>query len=139
MFELGILVGFKCNFKCSHCITNSSPSRTDSVTEKEIFLIVDEIIRNKSLINRIIFSGGEPTLEINKIEKILRELTANKIDIDIAMVSNGSFLFSQALTNRVLALSGLKHINLSIDEFHEENKSIPVEKILEFNDCLNFF
>ncbi len=66
---LHIIPGYYCNFTCAHCATNSGPNKTIHLNANELEIIKQNI--NDYLFEKIIFSGGEPTFYINKINTIL--------------------------------------------------------------------
>ena len=57
---LQINIGYKCNQACSHCHVNSSPLRTEMMSE-EILKIIPKIIYKYS-IKTLDITGGAPEL-----------------------------------------------------------------------------
>ena len=50
---------FKCNLMYRHCFVSAGPNRTEEMTYKQIALAIDNSYKN---VDRIWFSGGEPTI-----------------------------------------------------------------------------
>ena len=77
---LQINIGYKCNQACKHCHVNSSPSRTEMMSEK-ILDLIPKII-NKFKIKTLDITGGAPEMNPNfkKLVLSLRNQNINIID-----------------------------------------------------------
>ena len=77
---LQINIGYKCNQACKHCHVNSSPSRTEMMSD-EIIDLIPKII-SKYQIKNLDITGGAPELhpKFKKLILSLRNLEVNIID-----------------------------------------------------------
>ncbi len=77
---LQINIGYKCNQACKHCHVNSSPSRTEMMSEK-ILDLIPKII-NKFKIKTLDITGGAPEMNphFKKLVLSLRNQNINIID-----------------------------------------------------------
>ena len=75
---LQINIGYKCNQACSHCHVNSSPLRTEMVSE-EIINLIPKII-SKYNIKTLDITGGAPELH-PKFKNLILSLRNQDVDI----------------------------------------------------------
>ena len=87
---LQINIGYKCNQACSHCHVNSSPLRTEMMSE-EILKIIPKIIY-KYGIKTLDITGGAPELHPHFKNLIL---SLSKLDIDIIDRCNLTIFFEK--------------------------------------------
>ncbi len=117
MDSLTILVGFSCPLRCGHCSVRLNPVRK-SLTEGEIRLLI-RTVRGLSP-RRIHFSGGEPALYIDTINRI----TAAHPDpgsLSVLVTTSGYFAESVERAEKVLAsINNLSRVRMSCDRFHQE-------------------
>ncbi len=121
--EMGVVVGYKCNFRCKHCVTLRN--KTPSLTAGEKHRLIHTINRHNP--RSLLFVGGETTLYIETINEILsgmRALACTKIKI----TTNG--YFSATINSAVETLKAIKKLNavqLSYDRFHSAH--MPIHKV----------
>ena len=75
---LQINIGYKCNQACKHCHVNSSPSRTEMMSE-EILNLIPKIIK-KFKIKTLDITGGAPEMNPN-FKKLVLSLKNQNINI----------------------------------------------------------
>jgi len=75
---LQINIGYKCNQACKHCHVNSSPTRTEMMSE-EILDLIPKII-NKFNIKNLDITGGAPEMNPN-FKKLILSLKNQHINI----------------------------------------------------------
>ena len=75
---LQINIGYKCNQACKHCHVNSSPSRTEMMSE-EILNLIPKIIK-KFNIKTLDITGGAPEMDPN-FKKLVLSLKNQNINI----------------------------------------------------------
>lgn len=123
---------FKCDLKCRHCFVSAGPDRTEEMTMEQIVLAIDNSYEN---CDRIWFSGGEPTVALEKLLYGLK-YAKNKKDMfgfpqKICVQTNGNFAKTQQVAIKYLAQfyrHGANEIDItSNDIFHFEqmNNDIP--------------
>lgn len=89
----------KCHGKCSHCMINASPEG-EHMSMDTFYKSLEFIERQDPLC--LIISGGEPTEHPNVCEMVNAAKRSGRMDV--TLVSNGHFLFNQALTEKILEL-----------------------------------
>ena len=75
---LQINIGYKCNQACKHCHVNSSPLRTEKMSD-EIISLIPKII-DKYKIKTLDITGGAPELH-PKFKHLITSLNNKKVDI----------------------------------------------------------
>lgn len=128
--NLGIILSRKCNFRCAHCITLSSPGVTDFPLKYEITkLLKDAAELSKERIGPkvISFSGGEPFLYMRP----LCEYTsiASDYGFKTEIVTNCFWARSKSKAeDLVKKFNHVTRIDISTDLRH--SKFIPEERII---------
>lgn len=120
--SLAVLVGYKCNFACAHCIT---AGKTGALSETDNKRIVSAIERYG--IRELHFVGGEPSLFVEAINKVLSRLSSlDKIKVRIT--TNGSFARTISEAEGLLQrFKKIDFLELSYDKFHK--KFLPEKNI----------
>lgn len=122
MDKFAVVLGYRCNFKCAHCIVGDKKGTGLTAAEKE--LVAGTVRRSGA--GNLLFVGGEPTLYIPDMNEIVSKL-GNSLP-NIRMTTNGHFAKSKAAAVKVLRrIPGLSGVNLSYDSLHE--KFLPEENI----------
>jgi len=75
---LQINIGYKCNQACKHCHVNSSPLRTEKMSNEMISLIPKIIEKYK--IKTLDITGGAPELH-PKFKNLITSLNTKQVDI----------------------------------------------------------
>lgn len=117
---LGFALFRKCNANCEVCCFESSPSCKERLDKNLIKEYIDSAVGDEKLQN-ISFTGGEPFLEYN----LLLELTeyATEKGFNVNLITNCFWANTKEIAiERLAALKkkGLKRMNVSFDEFHNE-------------------
>jgi len=124
---------FRCDLQCRHCFASAGPDRTEEMTVEQISLAIDNSFEN---CYRMWFSGGEPTVALEKLLYGL-EYSKKKKEIfgfpkKICVQTNGNFAKTKRDAVKHLAQfyrHGANEIDItSNDTFHFEqmDKNIPV-------------
>ena len=104
VYEIDILLNFKCNFRCVYCY--SAAGRSDTVlTWEKVEPLLDFLFSPRHAAEkpyRINFSGGgEPTLSFDMIRRITESVEKRSAlsghRYELAMVTNGSLLTSEII------------------------------------------
>lgn len=132
-----VLLTLKCNSKCDHCYLEAGPERTESMPMPLRKRVIDEVARNK--IREIAFSGGEPTVEMDKLIDTLKHTSETHqrtgYPKKIWLQTNAYFLrgcdeneikekleaLKYAGANRLSIGSGDSYHDIGIDELHKIN------------------
>ena len=100
----------KCNLNCMYCHNKEYNNKNDDMTTLEILQLITKL-KEVYGINKVLLTGGEPTLN-KDLYRIIENLTSQNIKVD--MVTNGLLLTPNMIEK--LETSGLKRIRISIDE-----------------------
>lgn len=123
----GLIYTYKCNCECEMCGLNCSPSRTEKMTLQEAKSYVDASFDND--IYSFGITGGEPLLYKDEVFEILR-YASNKGARRMTLTTNcfwAESMESAYAVMKKLKQSGLSHMTISYDEFH--NQYIPIQRI----------
>ena len=85
--NLYIKVTDMCNGKCSVC-SNHGNEKNSSIDYQKLKYVI-EYLDSKNLINRIGITGGEPFLDINKLNRVLNTIFEAKKDAVVTINTNG--------------------------------------------------
>ncbi len=108
----------KCNFRCQYCM----PADGITLTARDKLMTLEErktmlSIFSKLGINKLRFTGGEPTLSKDLVTLI--DFASNELNIkSIGITTNGSLLNTRSLGD--LKRAGLTSINVSLDSLSPE-------------------
>jgi len=122
METLVITLGYKCNFRCEHCIVGKKTEI--GLTEREKELIAESVCRYGT--KHVLFVGGEPTLYVEDMNDIISRFEAVKPEL--RMTTNGHFAQTREKAMAVLeSIPKLSGVNLSYDSLHA--KFLPEKNI----------
>lgn len=126
--EINIVLGYNCNYRCTHCVNDSGPGHTEyDFSDQDLFRIQETFETGQ--FKRILFSGGEPTLYIETINKILRLPSVLNILPEVEIVTNGWFGRTSKVTENILSkLDRLDHLCMSYDVFHGSESQLDAAK-----------
>ena len=71
--SLNVLITRACNLSCSFCYMQNRNAKNDLTTE-QLSRKIKTVIKNKPSVDTLIFSGGEPLMRKNDIQKIVLSL-----------------------------------------------------------------
>lgn len=148
--ELAIQLGLNCNFSCNHCLNSSYPGNRTSEFNESDFTLVSKSIETTPNIGSISFTGGEPLLYIEWIEricafadsisgrKIRKTLTTNaslasslkprlaKLNLDGVLVSfdtpHKKFIGNEEISNQIDALKDICPLVEITSTFHHRTE-----------------
>ncbi|WP_048099653.1 radical SAM/SPASM domain-containing protein [Candidatus Acidianus copahuensis] len=121
VLEPTLLLTYDCNFDCAYCFQKSFRQKggvRDEVIKGFVNYIRKRINGRKV---RVTFFGGEPLLQIKKIEEISQQL--KDLDYSFSVVTNGSLLTPSVL-DRLMSI-GLSHVQITLDgpkEIHDKRR-----------------
>lgn len=116
---LNLILTYRCNFRCSHCLANCSPERTETMTDERARRYIDAAAQGHC--SRMIgYTGGEPFLYYDRM-LLLMKYTYNTYGIAGGAVTNCFWaetpLIAEKMINE-LRDSGLRSLVVSLDQFH---------------------
>jgi len=114
---LGVYITNKCNIRCAHCCTDSSP---DSQTLLNVMELQDSIKESfiYSNIKAIHVSGGEPFLKLRLLQLLGQQVQSLGLSYAINTNAFWAHSISQA-SNVINGIPGLSQLIISSDEYHE--------------------
>ncbi|HEC79078.1 MAG TPA: radical SAM protein [candidate division WOR-3 bacterium] len=107
--SLEILLTYKCNLKCNHCLYGTIPGEGNEMLTEEILNIAAQMEKEKIFF--VAFSGGEPTLH-KDFFVLLEEFSRRKIEIGL---STNGILLNQIKFIKRLERFNIKSFNISIE------------------------
>ena len=134
--NLAFIVTDKCNLDCAHCLRGNKYN--NDISDDAIIKTLQQV----SGVGNLAINGGEPTLAIEKIEKIISYVIENHISIDEFTVTINGTIYSEKLLELLEQINNYiekDDINaffaISIDDYHfDEIKRLGITK--EFKENL---
>lgn len=111
-----VTVGYKCNSNCKMCVVGSKDKQNNNATTQEVKDILSEGRKNK--VDRVEFSGGEPTIrkDIIQLVTFAKAIGYKKIGVS----TNGI-----ALSNNIFCKKLIKAgVNIFTISLHASNETI---------------
>lgn len=116
--DLAIEVTQRCNLNCDHCLRGCS--RNVNVSHE----VIDKTLDNYEYISNILFTGGEPTLNVEAISYTIDQIKSRGIGVGSFYIVTNGVNFSKELVWKLLEFyaycSEKEYCGLcvSVDEFH---------------------
>jgi MoaA/NifB/PqqE/SkfB family radical SAM enzyme len=126
--NLTLLLTYRCNLLCRHCISDCGPARTEGMTFDQAVEYIDRAVEAID-VDVVGYTGGEPFLRYPLLRRLM-DYAHGKYGIAQGVVTNGSWAIRPELARRRLAelhKCGLRALTLSCDGFHLE--WMPVERL----------
>lgn len=117
---LGFTLFRKCNANCDICCFESSPSCKERLDKELIKRYIDSAVGDENL-QSISFTGGEPFLEYNLLLELVEYATEKGFNVNL--ITNCFWANTKEIAIERLAVlkkKGLKRMNVSFDQFHNE-------------------
>jgi MoaA/NifB/PqqE/SkfB family radical SAM enzyme len=127
LINMGLLMTYRCQVACSHCLVSAGPHRKEEIALEEALDWVEQVAkyRNGHIWN-LSLTGGEPFCCLEKLKKVVE--FATELGLSVSVVSNAFWAENPREAILVLReLKGLKHIRFSYDAYHQ--RVIPFEKV----------
>ncbi|MDR2178544.1 MAG: radical SAM protein [Treponema sp.] len=121
LYHGGIMVNYRCNAACRHCLYACSPTRGAGYAGRKTMREICAVLRRGG-IGSVHVGGGEPFLNIEGLLMAVRELAAAGISLDY-VETNGFWaadVKEARETLRALAGEGVHSLCVSLDPFHAE-------------------
>ena len=119
----------RCNLCCPHCSRGDAQNLT--ISEK----IIDTMLSQTLSITDLVITGGEPLLEIDKLEYFVNSLKRHNVPIfRICIITNGTILDERVpkILKSYLLRNPSSFVNLEVsnDAFHDR---------LQSSRCVSFY
>ena len=127
-YSLGMIVTGKCNMDCAMCL-HGKKDPTDMSDE-----IIEKTLEQTKSIGTLSICGGEATLVIDRLEKIITYIIEHKIPLDEFTVTINGSIYSEELLRLLDEINnyiGEKTVNalfaISLDKYHlDEIKKLNI-------------
>ena len=125
--NLGLLITYRCQVACPHCVIRAGPARKEQMRFDEIRSWIEQAAAyREGQIKAVCFTGGEPFYDTEMLKAALR-VTAS-CGLLATVVTNAFWAESPERAVAVLKdLSELEIISVSADAYHQA--SIPFERV----------
>ena len=125
--NIGLLMTFKCQVQCPHCIIEAGPHRTEEMSFDEVSDWIDQIVAYRNgHIQVLSLTGGEPFYNIKTLEAITNY--AGEQGLLVSAVTNAFWAASlEAAVYLLEKLPALQMIQISTDVYHQQ--SIPFMRV----------
>jgi MoaA/NifB/PqqE/SkfB family radical SAM enzyme len=135
--NIGLLMTYKCQVQCPHCIIQAGPHRTEEISLEDAYDWIRQISAYRfGFIKVLSLTGGEPFFNIQRL-KLISDY-AKEQDLYVSAVTNGYWASTLEKAIQILdSLPSLMMLQISTDKYHQQ--SIPFERVknamLACNQC----
>ena len=125
--NIGIVVTYKCQVACPHCIIEAGPHRKEEIQLNDAFNWIKQIANyRKGYIKVLSLTGGEPFYDIKKLSALSSFGESN--GLIVSAVTNAFWAVSPKKAVETLKnLPAIKMMAISADAYHQ--KDIPFERV----------
>ena len=125
--NVGLIMTYKCQVTCPHCILEAGPHRTEELKLQDAFDWIKQIADYRNgYIKVLSLTGGEPFYNLHTLEKIAK--FGEACGLIVSAVTNAYWAKTPEKAVRILKrLSAIKMLAISTDVHHQE--SIPFENV----------
>ena len=116
----GIMVNYRCNAACRHCLYACSPVRRPGYITKEKIREICSLLK-KGHIGSVHIGGGEPFLDFEGLLEVVRCLNSSGIRLDY--IETNAFWANNSIRDEYITAlvdEGVRALCISIDPFHAE-------------------
>jgi hypothetical protein len=127
--SLGVILSYQCSNECRHCLYACSPAWNDWMDTETLEAVLSGVAKHRLFLTGIHFSGGEPFLRPDLLERAVSSAVRLGLPIDYAE-TNAFWCNDDAKTEEVLLrmqAAGLPAILVSASPFHSE--FVPLERV----------
>lgn len=135
--NIGLVVTYKCQVTCPHCIIEASPHRKEKMLLNDALNWIRQIANYRNgYIKVLSLTGGEPFYNMENLKKIAT--FGEKHGLIVSVVTNAFWAFTREKAVNILKkIPAIKMLAISTDVYHQ--KSIPFRRvknaILAANEC----
>ena len=125
--NIGLMMTYRCQAACPHCVVGAGPHRTEEVSLEEALGWISQMAAYRDgHIAALSLTGGEPFCCFEKLKQTTRH--AAQLGMIVTTVTNGFWATTVSEAVSVLAgLEGLKMIGISADPHHQA--FIPFDRV----------
>ena len=124
---MSLVITYKCQIQCSHCIMNAGPSRKEIIPIRDAMDWIGQISDYANGHVKVLsITGGEPFYDLNFLEKIIK--FANGCGLIINVVTNAFWAKTKEDASNILKKFPMINVlAISTDIYHQ--KYISIERI----------
>ena len=125
--NIGLIVTYKCQVACPHCIIEAGPDRKEETRLDDAFNWMNQIADYRNgYIKVLSLTGGEPFYDIEKL-KALSSFGEQK-GLLVSAVTNAFWALTPQKATKILKeLPSIKMLAISADVYHQKN--IPFQRV----------
>jgi len=125
--NIGMVVTYKCQVACPHCIIEAGPHRKEEVKLDDASKWIEQIANYRNgYIKVLSLTGGEPFYDLNKLAAL--SSFGEKKGLFVSAVTNAFWASTPKIAvNTLKNLSAIKMMAISSDAYHQ--KCIPFERV----------
>jgi len=125
--NIGLIVTYKCQVACPHCIIEAGPHRKEEMTLHDALDWIHQIAGYKNgYIKVLSLTGGEPFYDKEKLKKLVTFGEENGLIVSV--VTNAFWASTPKEAVKILQeLSAIKMLAISADVYHQV--AIPFERV----------
>ena len=124
----GLILGYRCQSKCQHCLYGCGPHRLDGKPTIDELMGILDLLEETAPTARYHLGGGEPFLDVALLATAILEMHNRRLLLDYVETNAGWATNEEHAreTFSELAAWGLKCVLVSVSPFHAQH--IPFEK-----------
>ena len=108
-----------CNMKCSYCFENVQESKlNEEVSIKLVDFLKMQLINKKIKVFNVVWFGGEPLLELNKINELSKQFIEickqNNISYKSSVITNG-ILLNKETAKMLVNTCNIEYVQITLD------------------------
>lgn len=125
--NIGLVVTYKCQVACSHCIIEAGPNRKEEVQLDDAFKWIEQIADYRNgYIKVLSLTGGEPFYDLNKLAAL--SSFGEEKGLFVSAVTNAFWASTlEKAVNTLEDVPSIKMMAISADAYHQ--KVIPFERV----------
>lgn len=126
--DLGLILSYRCQCRCAHCIYNCGPGWQDWIAKHEITSALRSALNFGSPF-QVHITGGEPFLRFDLLKRAVR--VAARLGIPVYVETNAAWCVNERLTEQrfsELYREGLQAVLISCSPFHAAH--VPLKRTL---------
>jgi hypothetical protein len=130
LYSGGVMLCYKCDNACRHCLYNCSPKSSDEVMSEEMVDRTMLALSKERSLDGIHFGGGECSLFVDRLLYTVRSAVKNDVRIDYLETNGGWCVDDQTAVDGFKRLrdAGLPGVLISASLFHLEFIPLVVTK-----------
>ena len=135
--NLIIEVTRKCNMACEHCLRGEAQCKN---IKPEYITTMLESIKKLDLYYSVVFTGGEPSLNIKALQHYIKECKRLKLNHEYFYIAtnghgnnNKDFIISLLELHILSNESSMDRVELSNDAFHDDDNFYTIDLISSLN------